>query len=388
MAWEMVRKIGKSAGLNVGLGECIERRQSVEIGYAWRFMSECRIAFYGASAPDGPSVPRGFAESSSPFPLPGTLGSYPAPSPTDLPSGVLLEEVAGSITQVLKDRSRGRIKLLAADLQAGAASWCLSNSRGANVDWGGTIFSALLNLETPAGRLSLPLAARDIHRFRVEHVCACLEPYFQLPLPERAVSSGRRPAAWSALTAAFFLARLGERLKNGFACPRLPEGFLLCDDPLHPEGLAWVPVDGEGRKTSCLSMAGARIADGTAAMDLGLPPTGHALRISVFDPPTAGYHNLFLTGPPGALPGASPILVLTAPLRMDWLEGDRFALHAQGFTWLRGAPSAFHPCICVRSTVQDVISSLEATLPPLRFFPFGGSTGSPGLLFKGINIFT
>jgi hypothetical protein len=388
MAWETVGKVGRQIALGVRFDDPVEKRQSSEVGYAWRFMDGRRIQFHGSSDPGPPAVPSRVADALSPFPLPGTLGSFLPPSAADLPSQTLLQEMFFSLVKILRDRSRGRMKVVSADLQAGAARWFLRNSRGAHVEWGGTLFSALLTLDTPVGRLLLPLASRDIHKFRLDPDAPFLGPYVQLPLPEKPPPAGRRPAAWSSLCAAFVLARLGERILAGMGPLPLPPGFMLRDDPVHPEGLAWAPVDGEGRPTAAADVLSVQAADGAAALERELRPTGHAIRNSVFDPPSTGFHNLFLDGPPGSLPGPAPLPVLTIPLRMDWLDGDRFSLYAQGFTYSGAVPEAFHPCLCVRATVRDLLSSLHCTLPPVQFFPFGGSTGAPGLVFKGLNFFT
>ena len=385
MAWELLRKTGKSVSLGGRFDQIVEKRASVENGYAWRHFDADGIRFCASSAPRAAPLPPERTKEDSAISLPGTIGSFIPSDAHGLPAPALLEDVFFSLVKTFRDRSRGRIKVLSADLQAGASVSALRNSRGAWVEWGATHFSVGLTLETPAGRVALPLASREIHRFRLEETFPFLDPYFRLPLPEKPPPAGRLPAVWSSLCGAFFLARMGERIKDGNLSSGLPEGFELLDDPIHPAGLVWAFVDGEGRKTRKTDVRKVRIADAAQALRSGVTPTGHARRDSAFDPPATDYHNLYLDGPPGLLPEHAPVLFLTVPLRMDWLDGDRFSFHAQAFTLAGGVPTAFHPAVHIRATVKDVLASLHFTLPPVRFFPFNGSTGAPGLAFKGLN---
>jgi len=98
----------------------------------------------------------------------------------------------------------------------------------------------------------------------------------------------------------FLLEKLGERV---FAA-----GITVRDDPLRPRGLRSRPFDGEGLPTAAIDI----IADGVltswlmesaSARQLGLQPTGHAVR-GTGGPPGAGATNLFLqpgTASPDAL---------------------------------------------------------------------------------------
>jgi PmbA protein len=88
----------------------------------------------------------------------------------------------------------------------------------------------------------------------------------------------------------FLLEKLGERI---FAA-----GITVRDDPLRPRGLRSRPFDGEGLPTAALDI----IADGVlttwlmesaSARQLGLQPTGHAMR-GVGGAPGAGATNLFM----------------------------------------------------------------------------------------------
>jgi PmbA protein len=88
----------------------------------------------------------------------------------------------------------------------------------------------------------------------------------------------------------FLLDKLGERI---FA-----SGVTVRDDPLRPRGLRSRPFDGEGLPTAAIDI----IADGVlttwlmesaSARQLGLQPTGHAMR-GVGGAPGAGATNLFM----------------------------------------------------------------------------------------------
>jgi hypothetical protein len=382
---ERTIKWGASVALATRFDGVVERRRGRAIGYAVRRLDGPRVRFAAGTGPvdlagfppegDGPAVP----------PLPGTWGSFAPPEGCALPSPALLEETARGLANALRDRSRGRVKLAAALLEAGAAWHRLENSAGARVEWGASLFSAGLHLETPGGPLDLPLARRGLHGFRPEECLEALEPYFHLPLPEEPAPAGRFPAAWFPFVGAFVAARLGRRLLEGAAPPRLPPGFALADDPIHPQGLAWAPVDGEGRRTRLWRAGETPPADTVTARRLGTPATGHAVRVSIFHPPCTGFHNLHFTGPDTRPAGADDGLCLTLPLRMDWHGGGKFTLFAQAFRFRGGVPETFLPCVRVRSSVGDCLASLAGCRPPVHFFPLEGSAGAPLLFFKGLN---
>jgi hypothetical protein len=379
-----VVKTGQSVGVGTVFDQVVERRTSREIGYAARLLEGTRCRFRSGTAPvdapfpateeGGPAVPG----------LPGTWGAFAPPEGCALPSPALVEETFHGLFRALRDRSRGRVKLAAAVFEAGTAWHRLENGAGARVEWGATLFAAGLHLETPGGPVGLPLARRGLHGFRAEECLEPLEPYFHLPLPEETAPAGRYPAAWSPFTGAFMAHHVGRRLLEGRAVPRLPKGFALEDDPVHPDGLAWCPVDGEGRRTRRWTAGGLPPADTLAARRLGVPATGHAVRVSVFHPPATGFHNLHFSGPE-AVDADADRIHLAVPLRLDWHGEGRFTLFAQGFRLRAGIPAAFFPCLRVRTSLGDCLASLEGARGPVRFFPLGGSAGAPLLLFKGLN---
>lgn len=382
---ERVVKVGRSVGLGTLYDQVLERRSNREIGYAVRSLEGTRFRFRADTAPvDLPPLPPGAGEPESPS-LPGTWGAFAPPEGCALPSPALLEETFHALFRALRDRSRGRVKLAAASLEAGTAWHRLENGAGARVEWGTALVSAGLHLETPGGTVDLPLARRGIHGFRTDDWVEAVEPYFHLPLPEEVSPSGRLPAAWSPFVGAFMARYWGRSVLEGAGLARLPQGFALVDDPVHPEGLSWAPVDGEGRRTREWRTGGLPPADTLTARRLGLPPTAHALRVSVFHPPETGFHNLHWTGP-DVPPDAFPDRIhLTVPLRLDGHGGGRFTLFAQGFRYRDGEPAAYFPCLRVRTSAGDCLASLAGTAPPVRFFPLDGSTGAPVLFFKGLN---
>ena len=381
---ERVVKIGGSVGLAAVYDQVAERRSSREIGYAVRVLDGTRVRFQAGTAPlalPGPAA--GDAEPATPL-LPGTWGVFAPPEGCALPSMALLEETFQNLLRALRDRSRGKVKPVAASLDTGAAWHWLENGAGARVEWGTALFSVGLRLETPGAPVDLPLARRDFHDFRADDCLDALEPYFHLPLPVEASPAGRFPAAWSPFVGAVMVRHLGRRLVEGLSVPHLPRGFALVDDPVHPDGLAWAPVDGEGRRTHRWTAGELPPADTVAARRRGTPATGHAVRVSIFHPPRTGYHNLHFSGPDAAESTADH-LRLTVPLRVDWHEAGRFTLFAQGFRYRGGAPVSFFPCLRVQTSLGDCLASLEGCIPPVRFFPLEGSAGAPTLLFKGLN---
>ena len=98
----------------------------------------------------------------------------------------------------------------------------------------------------------------------------------------------------------FLLEKLGERV---FAA-----GITVRDDPLRPRGLRSRPFDGEGLPTAAIDVISDGVLtgwlmDSASARQLGLQPTGHAVR-GTGGPPGAGATNLFLqpgTASPDAL---------------------------------------------------------------------------------------
>ena len=88
----------------------------------------------------------------------------------------------------------------------------------------------------------------------------------------------------------FLLDRLGERIFRA--------GITVRDDPLRPRGLRSRPFDGEGLPTAPLDIIAdgvltSWLMDSASARQLGLAPTGHAMR-GVGGPPGAGATNLFM----------------------------------------------------------------------------------------------
>ncbi len=381
---ERVVKMGQSVGLATIHDQVAERRSNRAIGYAARAIEGGRFCFRASSTPmTEPDGPGGGGPDTPP--LPSAWGAFAPPEGCALPSPALLEETFFALHRAFRDRSRGRVKLTSATLEAGSAWYRLENSAGARIEWGVSLFSAGLHLETPGGAVDLPLARRGLHGFRPEASLEAVEPYFHLPLPEEAPPVGRLPASWSPFVGAFMARHLGRRLLDGRGLPAPAAGFTLADDPLHPEGLAWTPVDGEGRRTRRWHAGELPPADTLAARRLGLPPSGHAVRDSVFHPPRTGFHNLHFAGPEPSDPGLSDRVHLAVPLRLDWHEGGRFTLFAQGFRYIGGVPASFFPCLRVRASAGDALASLAGAVPPTLFFPLDGSAGSPTLLFKGLN---
>jgi len=382
---ERVVKLGQSVGLGTVFDQVVERRSSGEIGYAARVLEGNCFRFHAGTSPVAfPSSAEGAAEVASPS-LPGTWGAFAPPEGCSLPSPALMEETFHGLFRALRDRSRGRVKLAAAVFEAGTAWHRLENGAGARVEWGTSLFAAGLHLETPGGAVDLPMARRGLHGFKPDDCLDALAPYFHLPLPEEIPPAGRFPASWAPFVGAFMAHHLGRRLIEGRILPRLPERFALADDPVHPDGLAWAPVDGEGRRTRRWNAGELPPADTLTARRQGTPATGHAVRLSVFRPPVTGFHNLHFTGPELAAADAGGRIHLAVPLRLDWHGEGRFTLFAQGFRFRGGAPASFFPCLRVRTSLGDCLASLEGARGPVRFFPLDGSAGSPVLFFKGLN---
>jgi PmbA protein len=94
------------------------------------------------------------------------------------------------------------------------------------------------------------------------------------------------------------IARKTSFLLDQLGKPVFAPGILIRDDPLRPRGLRSKPFDGEGLATSATDIVADGILQGwlmdsASARQLGLQPTGHAVR-GIGGPPGAGATNLHL----------------------------------------------------------------------------------------------
>ena len=160
--------------------------------------------------------------------------------------------------------------------------------------------------------------------------------------------------------ASFLQGKLGEQI---FA-----RGVTIHDDPLRRRGLRSRPFDGEGLPVSPSDLVADGVlktwlADSAAARQLGIAPTGHAVR-GVGGAPGAGPSNVFLQ--PGQrsreeLLAAYPSAILITELigqGVNGVTGD-YSRGASGFLVTNGAIGAPVAEITIASNLLDMFATME-----------------------------
>ncbi len=160
--------------------------------------------------------------------------------------------------------------------------------------------------------------------------------------------------------ASFLQGKLGEQI---FA-----RGVTIHDDPLRRRGLRSRPFDGEGLPVSPSDLVADGVlktwlADSAAARQLGIAPTGHAVR-GVGGAPGAGPSNVFLQ--PGQrsreeLLAAFPSAILITELigqGVNGVTGD-YSRGASGFLVTNGAIGAPVAEITIASNLLDMFATME-----------------------------
>lgn len=183
--------------------------------------------------------------------------------------------------------------------------------------------------------------------------------------------------------ASFLLDKLGQRVFAG--------GLRIVDDPLRPRGLRSRPFDGEGlavRRAALVEdgILQTWIADAASARQLGIQPTGHAVR-AASGPPSAGPSNIYFeAGSRGReeLLAAFPEAVLVTELigqGVNGVTGD-YSRGAAGFM-IRGGEIAEPVAeITIASNLLDMFANLE----PGSDLEFRYGVDSPTLLVPEMTV--
>ncbi len=158
----------------------------------------------------------------------------------------------------------------------------------------------------------------------------------------------------------FLLDKLGERVFG--------PGIRIVDDPLRVRGLRSRPFDGEGLAVARMDLVSDGIlqswtAESASARQLGIEPTGHAVR-GVSGAPGAGPSNLFIE--PGSrtreeLLAAFPLAILVTELigqGINYVTGD-YSRGAAGFMVRDGEIAEPVAEITIASNLRDMFSILE-----------------------------
>lgn len=183
--------------------------------------------------------------------------------------------------------------------------------------------------------------------------------------------------------ATFLLDKLGQQV---FA-----KSVRIMDDPLRPRGLRSRPFDGEGLavRREALVDEGALtmwIADAASARQLGVQPTGHAVR-AASGPPSAGPSNLYIDAGKRSreeLLAAFPEAVLVTELigqGVNGVTGD-YSRGAAGFMVRNGQIAEPVAEITIASNLLDMFATLE----PGSDLEFRHGVDSPTLLIPEMTV--
>lgn len=183
--------------------------------------------------------------------------------------------------------------------------------------------------------------------------------------------------------ATFLLDKLGQQV---FA-----KSVRIIDDPLRPRGLRSRPFDGEGLavRREALVDEGVLtmwIADAASARQLGIQPTGHAVR-AASGPPSAGPSNLYIDAGKRSreeLLAAFPEAVLVTELigqGVNGVTGD-YSRGAAGFMVRNGQIAEPVAEITIASNLLDMFATLE----PGSDLEFRHGVDSPTLLIPEMTV--
>ena len=168
-------------------------------------------------------------------------------------------------------------------------------------------------------------------------------------------------------------------------------GVRIIDDPLRPRGLRSRPFDGEGLPVTIAALVDDGVlktwlADSASARQLGIQPTGHAVR-GAGGPPGAGPSNLYLAAGSRSrdeLLAAFPEAVLVTELigqGVNGVTGD-YSRGAAGFMVRNGVISEPVQEITIASNLLDMFATLE----PGTDLEFRRGVDSPTLLIPEMTI--
>ena len=169
------------------------------------------------------------------------------------------------------------------------------------------------------------------------------------------------------------------------------KGVQIIDDPLRPRGLRSRLFDGEGLLVTVMSLVEdgvlkSWIADSAAARQLGIQPTGHAVR-GASGPPGAGPSNLYIAAGSRSreeLLAAYPEAVLITELigqGVNGVTGD-YSRGAAGFMVRGGEIAEPVAEITIASNLLDMFASLE----PGSDLEFRRGVDSPTLLVPAMTV--
>jgi len=183
--------------------------------------------------------------------------------------------------------------------------------------------------------------------------------------------------------ASFLLDKLGERVFD--------EGVRIVDDPLRVRGLRSRPFDGEGLAVKVMDLVSDGVlrswtAESASARQLGIQPTGHAVR-GASGAPGAGPSNLYIEAGSRSrdeLFAAFPEAILVTELigqGINYVTGD-YSRGAAGFMIRDGVIAEPVAEITIASNLLDMFASLE----PGSDLEFRRGVDSPTLLIPEMTV--
>lgn len=183
--------------------------------------------------------------------------------------------------------------------------------------------------------------------------------------------------------ASFLLGKLGDRI---FA-----DGIRIVDDPLRVRGLRSRPFDGEGLPVNVMDLVSDGVlrswtAESASARQLGIQPTGHAVR-GASGAPGAGPSNLYIAAGSRSreqLFAAFPETILVTELigqGINYVTGD-YSRGAAGFMIRDGALAEPVAEITIASNLLDMFATLE----PGGDLEFRRGIDSPTLLVPEMTV--
>jgi PmbA protein len=183
--------------------------------------------------------------------------------------------------------------------------------------------------------------------------------------------------------ASFLLDKLGERVFD--------EGVRIVDDPLRVRGLRSRPFDGEGLAVKVMDLVSDGVlrswtAESASARQLGIQPTGHAVR-GASGAPGAGPSNLYIVAGGRSrdeLFAAFPEAILVTELigqGINYVTGD-YSRGAAGFMIRDGVIAEPVAEITIASNLLDMFASLE----PGSDLEFRRGVDSPTLLIPEMTV--
>lgn len=168
----------------------------------------------------------------------------------------------------------------------------------------------------------------------------------------------------------------------------------IVDDGLLPNGVATVPVDGEGVPTNTLELISKGVLnlflydlDSAALADV--EPTGSAARGGVTAPPVSGIRNFYIkpgdTGRDVLISNMGTGVIVTDLMGVhtaDPVTGE-FSVGASGFLVENGKQAAPFKEAAVAGDLMTLFSRVVAVGSDLRFY---GGVGAPSFVIEGLDV--